>query len=53
MMNFDGFGGHAKYDIFPSRTPRSLMEKNKEKAKMKQSKLDTGGNKKIDTILLS
>lgn len=53
MMNFDGFGGHAKYDIFPSRSSRLFVEKNKEKAKIKQSKLDTGGNKKIDTILLS
>lgn len=51
MMNFDGFGGHAKYDTFPSRSPSLLMEKNKEKAKLKQSKLNIVDNKKLDSLL--
>ncbi|CAL1674120.1 unnamed protein product [Lasius platythorax] len=41
-MTFDGFGGHAKYDKFPSPNPSSHVKKIREEVKKKKSKLDAG-----------
>ncbi|XP_029167529.1 E3 ubiquitin-protein ligase TRAIP [Nylanderia fulva] len=49
-MTFDGFGGHAKYDKFPSPISNSHVKKIKEE--VKRSKLDSGNNQKLSDLLL-
>lgn len=51
-MTFDGFGGHAKYDKFPSPNPNSHVKKIREEVKTKKSKLDARNNQKVSDILL-
>ncbi|XP_072750375.1 uncharacterized protein Nopo [Anoplolepis gracilipes] len=50
---FDGFGGHAKYDKFPSPIPSSYIKKIREEGKTKRSKLDVGNNQKLIDVLAS
>ncbi|EZA57861.1 TRAF-interacting protein [Ooceraea biroi] len=51
-VTFDGFGGHAKYDKFPSPTLSFHMKKVRDESKTKKPKLDTGDNQKLSDILL-
>jgi len=55
-MTYDGFGGHARLEEFPSgkhdySSLTSYAKKIKMETKRKKTKLDTGDNKKLNDML--
>jgi hypothetical protein len=51
-MSFDGFGGHAKYDKFPSPISNSHVKKVREALKTKKLKPDAGNNQSLIDLLM-
>ncbi|XP_043671899.1 E3 ubiquitin-protein ligase TRAIP-like [Vespula pensylvanica] len=50
---YDGFGGHSKYDKFPSPIQSAKLKKTKEcLSKPRKLKLDTGDNKKLSDLIV-
>ncbi|XP_047356300.1 E3 ubiquitin-protein ligase TRAIP-like isoform X1 [Vespa velutina] len=52
-ITYDGFGGHSKYDKFPSPIQSAKLKRTKEcLSKPRKPKLDTGDNKKLSDLII-
>lgn len=52
-ITYDGFGGHSKYDKFPSPVQSTKLKRTKESSsKPRKPKLDTGDNKKLNDLIV-